>query len=176
MNEVVNVFIDGYGDYSIAKDSTLLELSHEVYGNSYKQYVGARINNEIYHLDKYVEEDMKIEFLDIKDEDGDRIYTKTISAVFIVACKELYDDIDISIENFLGPGLYVEFKNNRNISFTKIREIEKKMHEIIKEDNKIVREVFPKEKALEIFKEAGSEDIIRLFNSIDKEKDRKSVV
>ncbi|MDD2447084.1 MAG: nucleoside kinase [Tissierellia bacterium] len=170
MNEVVNVFIDGYGDYSIAKDSTLLELSHEVYGNSYKKYLGARINNEIYHLDKYVEEDMKIEFLDIKDEDGDRIYTKTISAVFIVACKELYDDIDISIENFLGPGLYVEFKNNRNISFTKIREIEKKMHEIIKEDNKIVRKVFPKEKALEIFKEAGSEDIIRLFNSIDKEK------
>ena len=97
-----------------------------MFGDTYKEYLGARIENEIYHLNKHVKEDMKIEFLDIKDEDGDRIYSKTISAVFIMACKELFEDIEVSIQNFLGPGLYVEFDNNRNITFNIIKEIEKR--------------------------------------------------
>ncbi|NLL81883.1 MAG: nucleoside kinase [Tissierellia bacterium] len=169
MNKLLNVFIDGYGNYAVRENTTLLELSKEVFGDTYKEYLGARIENEIYHLNKHVKEDMKIEFLDIKDEDGDRIYSKTISAVFIMACKELFEDIEVSIQNFLGPGLYVEFDNNRNISFSIIKEIEKKMREIIIKDYAITRKDYPREKALEIFKEAGYEDKIRLFESIDKD-------
>src|SRR5690606_20874182 len=101
---------------------------------------------------------MKIKFLDIKDNDGDRIYTKTISAVFIMACKELYENIEVSIENFLGPGLYAEFEHNRNISFSKVKEIENKMREIIEKDYKIERVECSKEEAIKLFNEAGYED------------------
>jgi uridine kinase len=170
VNEVINVYVDGYGDYSLSQGSTLLQLSKEIHGDSYKKYLGARINNEIYNLDKLVLPDMKIKFLDIKDNDGDRIYTKTISAVFIMACKELYKDIDVSIEHFLGPGLYAEFENDRNISFSKIKEIENKMREIIEKDYPIIRTDCPKEEAINIFKEAGYDDKVRLLKSIDKER------
>lgn len=170
MNEVLNVYVDGYGDYSIKKGSNLLQLSKEIYGQSYKKYLGARINNEIYNLNKYVQADMKIKFLDVKDNDGDRIYTKTISAVFIMACKELYENIEVSIENFLGPGLYAEFEHNRNISFSKVKEIENKMREIIEKDYKIERVECSKEEAIKLFNEAGYEDKVRLLKSIDNEK------
>ncbi|WFA09399.1 nucleoside kinase [Tissierella sp. Yu-01] len=170
MNEVLNVYVDGYGDYSIKKGSNLLQLSKEINGKSYKKYLGARINNEVYNLNKYVKPDMKIKFLDVKDNDGDRIYTKTISAVFIMACKELYGDIDVSIENFLGPGLYAEFEHNRNISFSKVKEIENKMREIIEKDSKIERIECLKEEAIRLFNEVGYEDKVRLLKSIDNEK------
>ena len=45
MDEVINVYVDGYGDYSIKKGSNLLQLSKEINGKSYKKYLGARINN-----------------------------------------------------------------------------------------------------------------------------------
>ena len=166
----IKVNVIGIGDISINDNSTLLELSKMIFKGDYKKYLGARINNEIYPLYKTVKNGMNIKFLDNKDVDGYRIYTKTISAVFIMACGELYKDADVSIEHFLGPGLYAELENNRTITLSKTAEIEAKMSEIISKDYEIIREDYTKDEAIKIFKEHGYEDKVRLFNSIDKEK------
>lgn len=164
----INVQVVGAGPYTIQEGSTLLDLSKLVYGKEYKKYLGARINNEIYNLKKQAKDGMEINFLDNRDVDGYRIYTKTISAVFIMACKELYKDANVSIEHFLGPGLYAELEHNRTITFSKTEEIEKKMHEIVNKDYDIERFDYPKEEALKLFKKEGYEDKIRLLKSIDK--------
>ena len=111
---------------------------------------------------------MEIEFLDNRDVDGYRIYTKTVSAIFIMACKELYPDANASIEHFLGPGLYVKLDKSHAIRYTELKEIEKKMWEIIRNDYPIERKSYTKEEAIRIFEEHGYFDKIRLFNSIDK--------
>ncbi len=167
LNEIRTI-VHGYGEYVVSEWSTLQDLSKLVYGNEYKKYLGARINNEIFNLKKLVIPDTEITFLDNHDVDGYRIYTKTISAVFIMACKELFND-NVSIEHFLGPGLYVEPKNAKGISFSKMVEIENKMHEIVERNFEIERIEYTKEEAIELFKKEGYEDKVRLFNSIDKE-------
>ena len=167
--EKIKVNVIGYGDVTVNRGATLLDLSKEVYKDGYKRYLGARINNEIYNLTKAVEDGMNILFLDIKNVDGYRIYTKTISAIFIMACKEICPSSDVVIEHFLGPGLYAEL-DKCNISYRMLEQIEDKMWEIIKADYKIIRKEYDKAKAIEIFKECGYEDKVRLLNSIDKEK------
>lgn len=168
--EKISVNVIGYGEVVLNKGATLLDLSKEVYKDGYKRYLGARINNEIYNLTKAIEDSMEILFLDIKDVDGYRIYTKTISAIFIMASKEICPDSTVVIEHFLGPGLYAELDNKYSISYSMLEQIEKKMWEIIKADYKIVRKEYNKSNAIEIFKEHGYKDKVRLLNSIDKEK------
>lgn len=160
----------GIGEITVEKGSSLLNLSKELYKDDYKKYLGARINNQIYNLHKDIEEGMKIKFLDNRDVDGYRIYTKTISAIFIMACKELYPEAKVNIEHFLGPGLYVQLNKPHSIRFTQLREIEEKMWEIINEDYEIKREDYEKQEAIEMFRKEGYVDKVRLFNSIDKEK------
>lgn len=160
----------GIGEITVEKGSSLLNLSKELYKDDYKKYLGARINNQIYNLHKDIEEGMKIKFLDNRDVDGYRIYTKTISAIFIMACKELYPEAKVNIEHFLGPGLYVQLNKPHSIRFTQLREIEEKMWEIINEDYEIKREDYEKQVAIEMFRKEGYVDKVRLFNSIDKEK------
>lgn len=167
---VINVKVIGIGDVSIEDNSILLDLSKKVYCEDYRKYLGARINNQIYQLRKHVREGMEILFLDNKDVDGYRIYTKTISAIFIMACKELYKDANVTIEHFIGSGLYAELEHNRTITFSKTEEIEKKMCEIISKDYEILRDDYTREEAIKIFKEYGYEDKVRLFKSIEKEK------
>lgn len=170
MTEKIKVEVIEKGEFQVREGISLLDLSREIFKEDYKRYLGARINNEIFNLNKTVKNGMKIKFLDNRDVDGYRIYTKTITAIFIMACKELFRDSNVSIEHFLGPGLYAELENDRSITFSKVMEIEEKMREIIERDYDIVRIEYPRQEALEIFKEHNYTDKVRLFSSIDQDK------
>ncbi len=170
MGNLAKVKVLDFGEYIVKDDSNLLDLSKEVFGVEHKKYLGARINNEIYNLNKPIHHGMEIKFLDNQDVDGYRIYTKTISAVFIMAVKDLYKDANVSIEHFLGSGLYAELENNRSITFSKTKEIEDKMREIVESDIDITRMDYLKDEAIKLFEAEGYEDKVRLFKSIDQEK------
>ncbi len=166
----VQVKVIGHGDIDLDNEITLLELSKKVYKDNYKRYLGARIDNQIFNLNTRVKSGMEVLFLDNRDVDGYRIYTKTISAIFIMACKELYPEANVSIEHFLGPGLYVKLDKPYSIRFTQLKGIEKKMREIISQDYEIERKEFDKADAIELFRQYGYIDKVRLFNSIEKDK------
>lgn len=165
----VKVNIVGLKHIEVEKGISLLNLSRQIFGKDYKNYLGARINNRICNLDTKIDKDTTIEFLDNTDVDGYRIYTKTISVVFIMACKELYPNSKVSIEYFLGAGLYAKLGKNYPISFDALRKIEQKMIDIIEKDYIIERIRYKRNDALEIFRENGYADKLRLFESIDKE-------
>lgn len=165
----LRVYVEGIGELFIEEDSRLEDVSKEAFGENYRKYFGARVSNQIFHLNKTIEKDMYIKFIDSKDIDGYRIYTKTISAVFIMACKELFSHRTVRIEHFLGAGLYTEFEEGYTICFKEVEEIQKKMEEIISKDYPIIREKVSKEKAIEIFKEHEYHDKVRLFNTLKRQ-------
>ena len=169
MGKQIKLTVEGYGELKMPEGSTLLEVLKKVQGQEYMRYLGARINNEIYPLYKDAEDGFRIQFLDNRDVDGYRIYTKTISAVFIMACKELYPDKDAIIHHFLGPGLYAELDDRHGISFKETEILEENMKEIINRDISIERSDYTREEALEIFREHSYSDKIRLISSMDKD-------
>lgn len=163
------VKVNGYGKVEIEKGSSLLDLSKKVFKDDYRKYLGARINNEIYHLNKKVQDNMEILFL-AKDRDGNRIYRQTVSAIFIMAAKKLYDNVDVRIDHSLNSGLYAELEGGDNISFSMIKEIEEKMREIVRNDYDIIREDFPREEAIKMFNKYGYYDKTRLYKTLDREQ------
>lgn len=169
MESKLKVYVEGIGELFIDETARLEDVSKKAFGKHHKRYIGARINNRVFHLNKTIEEDMNIKFIDNTDRDGHRIYTKTISAVFIMACKELFPDRNVQIEHFLGDGLYTEFEKGYTISFKEIDQIQKKMEEIIANDYPITREKMPREQAIELFKKYEYPDKVRLFNSLERQ-------
>ncbi|WP_025641902.1 nucleoside kinase [Schnuerera ultunensis] len=169
MKKKIKVHVEGIGEVLADEGYKLEKLSKKVFGKDYRKYIGARINNKIYHLQKNIEENMSIRFLSLKDEDGYKIYTRTISAVFIMACKEIFPQCTVKIEHFIGRGLYAELEEGKSISFSEIEKIKAKMKDIIEKDIPIFREKVPAEKGISLFKEQGYEDKVRLYNTLDKE-------
>jgi uridine kinase len=169
MQDMIKVNVLNYGNMSIKIGTPLNTIAREVYGEEYRKYLGARINNEIWPLYKSPKDGMTIQFIDNRDVDGYRIYTKTISAVFIIACRELFPGNDAIIHHFLGPGLYAELDDKHGISFGETAALEERMREIIARDTPIVRKDIPKELAIEKFRAFGYHDKIRLFSTLDKD-------
>lgn len=163
------VNIVDFGELIISQEDNLLSITKKVFQESYKDILGARINNEISPLYKVPEDGWTIKFLNNRDVDGYRIFTKTISAVFIMACKELFPDNDPIIHHFLGPGLYAELDKKHGISFKETAQLEEKMNEIINKDIPIEREEIPRLQAIELYKELKYFDKVRLLSTIDKD-------
>lgn len=170
MGNKIKVYVEGIGEVYTKQDNTLKELAKEVYDKDYKKYLGARINNQIYHLRKKVQENMYIKFLDICEKDGHRIYERTISAVFIMACKEVFPDCTAKIEHSLNKGLYAELDEEKSITFSEIELLKSKMEEIIKEDIPIIREKVPFKEGIALFEKYGHKDKIRLYNTLNREE------
>lgn len=169
MEHNITVNVEGLGEIKVKEGSTLQEVAIEAFKEDYKDYLGAIINNEVYHLHKPAEDGMNIRFFDISHKDGYRIYTRTISLVFIMACKKLYPENTITIEQFLGKGLYASFEENKSINYTDIQNIKEKMSEIIKKDLVISREKVSFNEGIHLFEKNGHKDKIRLYETLDKE-------
>ncbi len=167
---MLKIDVVGYGELEVDDNTKLLEISKMVFKEHYKKYLGARINNEIFPLFKSPNQNDKVEFIDIRDVDGYRIYTKTISACFILACKELFPENEAIIHHFLGPGLYFELSDKKKITFKDMQLIEEKMKEIIDKDIEIKREEYSREEAIRIFESSNQKDKVLLFKSVQKPK------
>lgn len=170
MNNKIKITVIGIGELEVESGISLLEISKNVFKDEYKRYLGARINNEIFNLYKRIDSDLEIKFIDNRDVDGYRIYTKTITAVFIMACKELFPDLRVRIQHFQGPGLYAELEKDNSFNSSQILQIEDKMREIIETDSTIERIKYSREEAIKLFEDIGYVDKVRLYNSIDREK------
>ncbi|WIV13932.1 nucleoside kinase [Proteiniborus sp. MB09-C3] len=162
--------IEGYGTVDIDKDIRLLDLAKKIFKNDYKKYLGAIINNEVKHLEYKIEESCNIRLIDMSDKDGQRIYTRTLCFIFVKACKDIFDNCEVTIEHSLSKGIYSEIHKEEALTSDDTIKIMKRMNEIIKSDYKIHREEIDINKAKEIFSRQNMQDKIRLLNHVSKTK------
>ncbi|MEG2983667.1 MAG: nucleoside kinase [Peptostreptococcaceae bacterium] len=149
----INVKV-GKNNYEYKKGITLELISKDL-SDKYKGIITlAKIKNKLKDLSTKVYEDCTIEFIDTKNDDGMRVYTRTLAFIFIKACEELYPNYDVSIEHSLSNGLYCEIGNRKHIlTDEEIANIKSKMEYIITTDINIEKIVTNRENAMEIFNE-----------------------
>lgn len=124
--EVIEVF----------ENETLYQILKRVYKDNYFKYLGAKVNNKLKGLcSRDFEENDKIEFIDISHPDGHRIYVRTLSLIYVKACKDVYKDIDVSINYSLNKGLYTELQHKHLVTARQLNIIKQRMQEIIDAKN-----------------------------------------
>ena len=122
----------------------------------YKGYITlAIINNKLRELSYEVNEECEIEFLDTTNADGSRVYIRSMSFIFIMACNEIFENSRVTIEHSLSGGLYCEVHMDRHLDENDIIYIKAKMAEIINNDYKIEKISTNKEDAIYAFENYG---------------------
>ena len=127
--------------------------------NSDKSIICCRVNNRLKELTYWVDEDSKIEFLNIKDGDATRIYEATVRFIAVMAFARLYPDIKVRLTRNVSRSTYIEVLDEHIIVNKKMRDsIEEEMRKIIAADIPLVRKSYEKAEAAEIYKKMGLED------------------
>lgn len=149
--------------FSYKDGTSLLEISRDFQDKFPSTIVAARVNNMLRELTYIPEGDVELEFIDLTSEDGERIYVRSLSCVFIRAAREVIKGCRVSIEHSLGNGIYCEVHGDRSITEPDVLAIEKRMREIIQKDIPFIKESIPLEEAVEMFKKDGQLDKVRLL-------------
>lgn len=163
--------VKGIGKVEIKEKITCFQLAKKIFKEDYKKYLAVLVNNALKDLHyNDLKKGDNVEFIDITHPDGMRIYVRTLSFIYIKACKDIYEDSRITIEHSLNKGLYSEIKKDNNLTIKSVNKIKKRIKELINEDIIIKKQSLPVSEASNIFKNQNMEDKMRLLKYWHKEK------
>ena len=162
-NEVIEVY----------ENETLYQILMRVYKDDYFKYLGAKVNNKLKGLcSRDFKNNDKIRFIDITNPDGHRIYVRTLSLIYVKACKDVYNDIDVSINHSLNKGLYTELQYKHLVTKKHLNIIKGRMQEIIDAKKTITTYFLSVDKAREIFSAQGMMDKVEMLKYWNKDSIR----
>ncbi len=142
---------------------TLGEISKEMEPYFAHPILAGIVNNNVRELGYRLNKDAHIDFIDAGTDEGVRIYSRSLSFVFIRAARELFPGSRVSIEHSLSKGLYCEIEGQTPMSDEAVAQLQERMDEIIERDEPFVRLTMPREEAVRLFSERGQKDKVRLY-------------
>lgn len=127
--------------------------------------VGVKFNYQIRELHYLPETDGRLELIDLAQEDGIRIYARTLSFILNCAAQDLFPGCQVRIEHSLSKGLYGEIvlPGDRIFNEQDLQAIAKRMQEMVTADQPIIKESISLEEAMRTFETTGQIDKVRLF-------------
>ncbi|MBE5818890.1 MAG: nucleoside kinase [Clostridiales bacterium] len=127
-----------------------------------KYAVGAWVDGRLCELTKFADHNCKVDAVTLECEDGVRIYLRTLKFVFIMAVNKLYPGCAVKFLYGLSRGQYCEI-NGIGLDSEAVRRIEDEMRSLIKQDIPFERIKVSKEKAEQIYNDAGYLDKTELL-------------
>lgn len=145
------------------------EVAYKISPSLRKKALGAKVNGEREELMTPLKEDCNLEILTFQDEDGRWILRHTASHILAQAVKRLYPDVKLAIGPAIDNGFYYDF--DAEFSFTPeiLKEIEKEMKKIVKENISLERFELPRKEAIEFMKEKGEDYKVELIEDLPED-------
>ena len=117
-----------------------------------KDILGVKINNEVKSLSSRATVSEEIEFIDINDITGNKIYKCGLEFIFEVALKEVYPELEIHYQHSVPKGFLGELVGDKLITQDDLLKIKNVMSRIISEDKVIKKLNIKKKDALAYYK------------------------
>lgn len=126
--------------------------------------VAAIVDGALRELTMPVNRDVHVQPVSTDSGDGSRLYRRSLSFLLIVATAELFPNTKVIIDYALPSGAFFCKVSGRE-PFTKdeLEMIKTRMHEIVVANEPITREEIDLDEAVELFRQRGDDDKLRLL-------------
>src|ERR1700710_2076313 len=113
------------------------------------------LDGKEWDLFRPIEQDAHIRIITKKDEKSLELIRHDAAHVLAMAVQDLFPGTQVTIGPAIEDGFYYDFARNEPFALDDLAKIEAKMHEIVKAALPTAREVWPREKAIQHFKDIG---------------------
>ena len=132
--------------------------------------MGAVVNGELRELTHPIEMDSRIRLITMGDDDGARIYRRSITFLLEAAFEELFPDAQMTLDHSVSAGgYYCEVTSNSEFALKELKILKKRMKELVDENLPFTRKTVPLEEVVNYFESKGLTDKVRLLKYRQKE-------
>ena len=118
-----------------------------------------------------IDHDVQLAIVTDKDADGLEIIRHSTAHLLAYAVKQLFPDAQVTIGPTIEDGFYYDFAYKRPFTPEDLQAIEDKMAELAKKDEKVQRQVLPRDQAVGYFKDLGEHYKAEIIASIPAGED-----
>lgn len=146
----------------------VLQAAHSISPKLAQNTVGAFINlqNEISDLRHTLKDQDQVEIIALPSQPALEVVRHSAAHVLAQAVQEIWPQTQAAIGPVIEDGFYYDFDHPQPFTPEDLILIENKMNEIISKKLKVTKEVWPSEKAIQIFKKMGELYKVELIQEI----------
>jgi threonyl-tRNA synthetase len=153
-------------EFDVENNQSGFQIAKTIDDAKLKKAVALKFNNKIVDLSTTITTNGTLELITIDTEEGLEILRHSTSHLLAYAVKELHSEARLAIGPAIENGFYYDFDIKEPFQDKDLEIIEEKMNEIIKRDEKFLREDKTKAEAVKLFKSLGEDYKIELINDI----------
>ena len=138
---------------SFETPTTPFQVARSISPGLAKSAICARLNNgEFVDLDTSINGNCSLQIITEKDPEGLEVIRHSTAHLLAYAAKSLFPDMQVTIGPVIEDGFYYDFAYSRPLTPEDLVKIENKMIALAKKNEKVVREVWARDTAIDFFK------------------------
>ena len=147
-------------------NTTVYEIANDFQTQMNHVILGAKIGNEIVAMTTKLTKSCEIEFVDVLDPYGYRMYQAALKFIFEVAVKEIFENVEVEFLHSVPRGIMTEIVGSHNIIKEDLNKIKGAMSKIVADNEKIERYNVSKKDAIHYFETQNQiEKAINIHNT-----------
>ena len=153
----------------ISQGDTALDVAKGISEGLARVVVSAKINGEVWDLNRPITEDSTLSLLKFDDLDGKKTFWHSSSHLLAEALEALYPGVKLGIGPAIDNGFYydVDF-GDQQFSSNDFEKVEQKMKELASQANSFERKEISKADAIDYFKEKNDPYKLKLIEGHDE--------
>jgi len=169
LNKVIVTFRDG-STRSIDQGTTLHQIIQEINPKLVSRVIAATVDDQLTDLSSPIQKDASIQFISGDNDEGLHVFWHSGSHIMAQAVKALYPETQLGIGPSIANGFYYDFHLSDPLNPQSLETIEKKMSEIIEQNQTFVHEFLPRKKAIELFEKRNEPFKVELIKELDQDE------
>lgn len=147
---------------------TVLNVAESIGPRLAKETLGGLINGrpDVIDLRTVLSDGDHLKIITTKDEESLEVIRHSAAHLMAQAVQELWPEVKVTIGPVIEKGFYYDFDSPRSFTPEDLEVIDKKMEEILKRKEDVVREVWTRDKAIEIFNSMGESFKVEIIRDL----------
>ena len=154
---------------------SVLGVAEDIGPGLAKATLAGRVDGDLVDASYVIKNDAELAIITGRDDEALELMRHDAAHVMAQAVQELYPGTQVTIGPAIENGFYYDFARGEAFTPEDLKKIEQRMHEIVKRDLPIVREVWDRDEARKTFGDIGEKYKVEIIEDIIPEGEEVSV-
>lgn len=154
---------------------TVMDVANDIGPGLAKATLAGRVDGALVDASYLIDTDVQLAIITSRDEDALELMRHDAAHIMAQAVQELFPGTQVTIGPAIENGFYYDFARDKPFVDDDLKVIEARMHEIVKRDLPIVREVMDRAQAIKTFAGIGEEYKVEIIQDIIPEGEEVSL-